>query len=136
MLDTTETTNHITDHSATSVKAMRAATHNILYTAVNSWRYADGEPANPMPGWKVTMIVVDVVLGVTLVGLETLAIKRFLSDVRRQWPSSHRHPPSQDLQPTAPWRRFTTNVGVAFVIARERHVLDNGVPGQWVQSAD
>lgn len=32
-----------------------------------------------MPGWKVTMIVVDVVLGVTLVGLETLAIKRFLS---------------------------------------------------------
>lgn len=79
MLATTETTNHITDHSATSVKAMRAATHNILYTAVNSWRYADGEPANPMPGWKVTMIVVDVVLGVTLVGLETLAIKRFLS---------------------------------------------------------
>lgn len=63
----------------TSVKAMRAATHNILYTAVNSWRYADGEPADPMPGWKVTMIVVDVVLGVTLVGLETLAIKRFLS---------------------------------------------------------
>lgn len=79
MLATTETTNHITDHSATSVKAMRAATHNILYTAVNSWRYADGEPADPMPGWKVTMIVVDVVLGVTLVGLETLAIKRFLS---------------------------------------------------------
>jgi beta-glucosidase len=79
MLATTETTNHIIDHSATSVKAMRAATHNILYTAVNSWRYADGEPADPMPGWKVTMIVVDVVLGVTLVGLETLAIKRFLS---------------------------------------------------------
>lgn len=79
MLATTETTNHITDHSATSVKAMRAATHNILYTAVNSWRYADGEPADSMPGWKVTMIVVDVVLGVTLVGLETLAIKRFLS---------------------------------------------------------
>lgn len=113
MLATTETTNHITDHSATSVKAMRAATHNILYTAVNSWRYADGEPADPMPGWKVT-----------------------IADVRRQRPSSHRHPPSQDLQPTAPWRRFTTNVGVAFVIARERHVLDNGVPGQWVQSAD
>lgn len=79
MLATTETTNHIIDHSATSVKAMRAATHNILYTAVNSWRYADGEPADPMPGWKVTMIVVDVVLSVTLVGLETLAIKRFLS---------------------------------------------------------
>ena len=36
MLATTETTNHITDHSATSVKAMRAATYNILYTAVNS----------------------------------------------------------------------------------------------------
>ena len=79
MLATTETTNHITDHSATSVKAMRAATHNILYTAVNSWRYADGEPDDPMPSWKVALIVADVVLGVVLAGLEALAVKRFLN---------------------------------------------------------
>lgn len=44
MLATTKITNHITDKSATSVKAMRTATHNILYTAANSWQYADGEP--------------------------------------------------------------------------------------------
>ena len=79
MLASTETTNHVTDHSATSVIAMRRAVHNILYTAVNSWRYADGEPADPMPAWQIAMIVADVVLGVALVGLEAIAIKRFVS---------------------------------------------------------
>ncbi|MBP7833434.1 MAG: glycoside hydrolase family 3 C-terminal domain-containing protein, partial [Bifidobacterium sp.] len=44
MLATTKITNHITDKSATSVKAMRQAAHNILYTAANSWQYANGEP--------------------------------------------------------------------------------------------
>lgn len=57
MLASTETTNHVTDHSATSVIAMRRAAHNILYTAVNSWRYADGEPADPMPAWQIAMIM-------------------------------------------------------------------------------
>ena len=79
MLASTETTNHVTDHSATSVVAMRRAAHNILYTAVNSWRYADGEPADPMPAWQIAMIVADVVLGVALVGLEAIAIMRFVS---------------------------------------------------------
>ena len=76
MLASTETTNHVTDHSATSVIAMRRAAHNILYTAVNSWRYADGEPADPMPAWQIAMIMADVVLGVVLVGLEAIAIRR------------------------------------------------------------
>ena len=49
------------------------------YTAVNSWRYADGEPADPMPAWQIAMIVADVVLGVALVGLEAIAIMRFVS---------------------------------------------------------
>ena len=79
MLASTETTNHVTDHSATSVIAMRRAAHNILYTTVNSWRYADGEPADPMPAWQIAMIVADVVLAVVLIGLEVLAIKRFVS---------------------------------------------------------
>ena len=77
MLATTETTNHVTDQSATSVKAMRSAAHNILYTAVNSWRYADGEPDDPMPSWQVALIVADVALGVLLIVLEVIAIKRF-----------------------------------------------------------
>ena len=79
MLASTETTNHVTDHSATSVNAMRRAVHNILYTTVNSWRYADGEPADPMPDWQIALIVADVVLGVALVGLEVLAVRRFLA---------------------------------------------------------
>ena len=82
MLATTDTTNHVTDHSATSVIQMRRAAHNILYTAANSWRYADGEPEDPTPVWKVAMITADVVLGVLLVALEAIAIKRFL--VRRK----------------------------------------------------
>ncbi len=39
MLATTETTNYVTDFSATSVIQMRRTAHNILFTAVNSWRY-------------------------------------------------------------------------------------------------
>ena len=77
MLATTETTNHVTDRSATSVKAKRAAAHNILYTAVNSWHYADGDPDDPMPSWQVALNVTDVAHGVLLVVLEVIAIKRF-----------------------------------------------------------
>lgn len=86
MLASTETTNHVTDKSATSLIAMRNAVHNILYTTVNSWRYADGEPADPMPAWQIALIVADAVLGVVLIGLEALVIRRFV--VRRQDASS------------------------------------------------
>lgn len=79
MLATTSTTNHITDKSATSVKAMRTATHNILYTTVNSWRYADGEPTESMAAWKVAAITTGVVLGLLLAGLEVLAVKRYFN---------------------------------------------------------
>ncbi|MSS13335.1 glycoside hydrolase family 3 protein [Bifidobacterium tsurumiense] len=79
MLATTSTTNHITDKSATSVKAMRTAAHNILYTTVNSWRYADGEPTESMAAWKVVAITTGVVLGLLLAGLEVLAIMRYLA---------------------------------------------------------
>lgn len=57
MLATTKITNHITDKSATSVKAMRQAAHNILYTAANSWQYANGEPKVATPIWKTAMYV-------------------------------------------------------------------------------
>ncbi|MBW3082074.1 glycoside hydrolase family 3 protein [Bifidobacterium phasiani] len=78
MLASTDTTNHIDDDSATSVIQMRRAAHNILYTAVNSWRYENGEPDSGMPVWQVAMIAADVVIGVLLVGLEALAVKRCL----------------------------------------------------------
>ena len=78
MLATTDITNHITDKSATSMQAMRTATHNILYTAANSWLYADGEPAVEVPIWKTITYVVWGVTAVLFVGLEILAIKRFM----------------------------------------------------------
>ena len=79
MLATTKITNHITDKSATSVKAMRTAAHNILYTAANSWQYADGEPKVATPIWKTAMYVAWGVVAVLVIGLEFLTIKRYLS---------------------------------------------------------
>ena len=78
MLATTKNTNHITDKSATSVKAMRTATHNILYTAANSWQYADGEPKVDTPIWKTAMYVAWGVTAVLVIALEALAIKRYM----------------------------------------------------------
>ena len=79
MLATTKVTNHITDKSATSVKAMRTAAHNILYTAANSWQYADGEPKVATPIWKTAMYVAWGVTAVLVIGLEIVAIKRYLN---------------------------------------------------------
>ena len=79
MLATTKITNHITDKSATSVKAMRQAAHNILYTAANSWQYANGEPKVATPIWKTAMYVAWGVVAVLVIGLEFLTIKCYLS---------------------------------------------------------
>ena len=79
MLATTKITNHITDKSATSVKAMRQAAHNILYTAANSWQYANGEPKVATPIRKTAMYVAWGVVAVLVIGLEFLTIKRYLS---------------------------------------------------------
>ena len=70
-------TNHVTDTtSATSVKAMRQAAKNILYTTVNSRAYAP-ENLNPgMPGWQVTAIVVDVLVALALLALEWFVIRK------------------------------------------------------------
>lgn len=79
MLATTNITNHITNKSATSVKAMRQAAHNILYTAANSWQYANGEPKVATPIWKTAMYVVWGVTAVLVIGLEVLTVKRYLN---------------------------------------------------------
>ena len=79
MLATTKITNHITDKSATSVKAMRTAAHNILYTAANGWQYADGEPKVATPIWKTAMYVAWGVTAVLVIALEALAIKRYMN---------------------------------------------------------
>lgn len=77
MLATTEVTNHITDKSATSLQAMRTATHNILYTTVNSYMYENGEPETTTPIWRTAMYVAWGVTAVLFLGLSALAIAKF-----------------------------------------------------------
>ena len=79
MLATTEVTNHITDKSATSVKAMRTAAHNILYTTVNSWAYENGEPKEATPVWKIATYAGIAVIVVVFAVLEVIAIRRYLN---------------------------------------------------------
>ena len=79
MLATTSITNHITDKSATSVKAMRQAAHNILYTAANSWQYANGEPESETPVWRTAMYAAWGVTVVLALVLEVLTIKRYMA---------------------------------------------------------
>ncbi|NMM98917.1 glycoside hydrolase family 3 N-terminal domain-containing protein [Bifidobacterium olomucense] len=78
MLATTSITNHITDKSATSVKAMRTAAHNILYTVANGWQYENGEPEVDTPMWKTAMYVAWGVTAVLVIALEALAVTKFL----------------------------------------------------------
>ena len=78
MLATAETTNYVTDLSSTAVIQMCRAAHNILYTTVNSWRYQDGEPGADMETWKIILIVVDVIIGIALLALSILAVRKFL----------------------------------------------------------
>ncbi|KAA8824422.1 beta-glucosidase [Bifidobacterium reuteri] len=79
MLAPFDSTNHITDKSATSVIAMRNASHNILYTTVNSWAYENGEPKTPTPIWQIATWIVDGVIGVLVIALEAIAVRRYLA---------------------------------------------------------
>ena len=79
MLATIEGSNVITDDSATSVNAMRTASHNILYTAVNSWLYENGQPKVETPAWQYVYYGVVAVLALLVIGLEALSIRRFLA---------------------------------------------------------
>ena len=108
MLATTKITNHITDKSATSVKAMRQAAHNILYTAANSWQYANGEPKVATPIWKTAMYVAWGVTAVLVIGLEIVAIKRYLNRKKLSPRSSrlqNRLPPARPMPSELPDQR-------------------------------
>ena len=122
MLATTDVTNHVKDKSATSVKAMRQASHNILYTVVHGYKYANGDPKVQTPAWQIALYVALVVLALIFLALEYLAFRRFkarrsavnvgtLSDLaddarqtRAQDPASMESTPSEnssDQGPTA-----------------------------------
>lgn len=61
--------------SATSVKAMRQACKNIMYTMVNSYTYVNYDP-NHISTWVKVFYVVDVVGLIALAGGEVLLIKK------------------------------------------------------------
>ena len=120
MLATTEVTNHVKDKSATSVKAMRQASHNILYTVVHGYKYANGDPKVQTPAWQIALYVALVVLALIFLALEYLAFRRFkarrsavdvgtLSDLaddarktRAQDPASMESTPSEDSSTPGP----------------------------------
>jgi beta-glucosidase len=72
--------NSIKDRSATSVKAMRQASKNIMYTVVNSRAYRDAGQSR-MPSWQVTAIIINVILLIVLAAAEFLMIRSFQSKV-------------------------------------------------------
>lgn len=78
MLATIEGANVISDRSATSVIAMREASHNILYTAVNSWQYENGQPEVSTPAWQYMYYSAAGLLTVVLIVLQVVTIRRFL----------------------------------------------------------
>lgn len=71
-------TNHVTDTtSATSIKAMRQACKNIMYTVVNSRAYAPENIQTGLMGWQIAGIAIDVVLAAGIILLEVVAIKKY-----------------------------------------------------------
>lgn len=64
--------------SATSVKAMRQAVKNILYTVVNSRAYSDEaiKEGNSIPGWKLGIMGADAAVVIILVLIEILAVRK------------------------------------------------------------
>lgn len=76
MLASTETTNYVTDFSATSVIQMRRAAKNILFTAVNSWRY-ESDPSGETANWFKVMVGVDIAAAAGLVALGVVAGRRY-----------------------------------------------------------
>lgn len=61
----------------TSVKQMRRACKNVMYTVVSSWAY-DGDNVNMgMENWKKAAIGIDVVLIIALAALEAVVIKGY-----------------------------------------------------------
>ena len=74
-------TNHVTDQtSATSVKAMRQACKNIMYTVVNSRAYDPANLQTGLMGWQIAGIIIDIILGALIVLLEVLTIRKFKKD--------------------------------------------------------
>jgi len=63
--------------SATSVRAMRTAAHNMFYTIVNSYAYSEENYSTEDPAWMKIMYGADIAAGIIIVGLAVLGILRY-----------------------------------------------------------
>lgn len=71
-------TNHLTDKSsATSVKAMRQACKNIMYTVVNSRAYDAENMTTGLQNWQIMAIIIDILFAGLIVFLEVRTIKSY-----------------------------------------------------------
>jgi beta-glucosidase len=64
---------------------MRTASHNILYTTVNSRAYDSANAG--MPTWQIILICIDVLLVALIAFLEYRAIKTFLAKKKEMEPA-------------------------------------------------
>lgn len=88
----------VTDQtSATSVIAMRTASHNILYTVVNSRAY-DTAVSTGLPTWEKVLIGVDAGLFALIAFLEYLAIRGYLKK-KKAAPAVEEEKKSEDANP-------------------------------------
>ena len=65
---------------ASSVKYMRQACKNVMYTVVNSWMYEEDGVNTSMPIWQRAVIGADVVVGVILIGMGVLVWRKYKKD--------------------------------------------------------
>lgn len=76
--------NKVTNTSATTVKALRQASKNILYTVVNSGYYADGDPNKGFDNMTKVFVGVDVAAGLILALAEAALILSYRKKKKAQ----------------------------------------------------
>lgn len=70
--------NNVADpNHPTSVRQMRNACKNVMYTVVGSWAYEDGAADTGMEAWKKMVIGVDAVLALLFLAAEAAVIKGY-----------------------------------------------------------
>ena len=66
--------------AASSVKYMRQACKNVMYTVVNSWMYEEDGVNTSMPLWQRAVIGADVAVGIILIGMGVLVWREYKKD--------------------------------------------------------
>ena len=76
LINQNQTTNYVTDTSATTINHLREAVHGILYVTGNSRAHAEENLQTSTPIWRTILIVVDVVVVLAIVALEILVVRK------------------------------------------------------------